>query len=222
MPRISRGIFPHCPYHVLNRGNAQQNIFNNDSDYQAFIHLMAKAKKRHPIQILAFCLMPNHFHMCVTTAHADEISRFMQWLMTSHVRRVHTMRKTSGHIWQGRFKSFPIQGDTHLLTVIRYLEANPIRAKLVDQAKHWPWSSFLFRKNPQKLAIVDRPPVPLPENWDAYVNSPIPSQELETIRLSIQRRSPLGDNHWIKEIALKFGLLSTINPRGRPPQSLQK
>ena len=219
MPRISRGICPDCAYHILNRGNARQEIFHNDLDYQALIRLISKAKRRHPIQILAFCLMPNHFHMCVTTAYAANISQFMQWLLTSHVRGEHAIHKTSGHIWQGRFKSFPIQNDIHLLTVIRYIEANPIRAQLVRLAKHWPWSSFFFRQTPQNLEIVDAPPVPLPENWDAYVNSSLSLQELEAIRLSIQRQSPFGEKHWVEEIVHKFGLLSTINPRGRPPRT---
>ena len=222
MPRISRGIFPHYPYHILNRGNARQKVFYNDSDYQAFIHLLAKAKKRHPLQILAFCLMPNHFHMCVITAQVDGISRFMQWLLTSHVRRVHAIHKTSGHIWQGRFKSFPIQIDTHLLKVMRYIEANPMRAKLVRPSQDWPWSSFSFRKNPQNLNIVDKPPVPLPENWKTCLNSSLPLPELQTIRQSIRRQSPLGEKLWTERIALKFGLLSTIHPRGRPPKTPKK
>ena len=222
MPRIRRGIFPHCPFHILNRGNARQKIFHNDSDYQDFIHLIAKAKKRHPLQILAFCLMPNHFHMCVSTAHGPNISQFMQWLLTAHVRRVHSLKKTSGHIWQGRFKSFSIQSDTHLLTVLRYIEANPVRARLVTFARQWPWSSFVFRQNPRGLGIVDHSPVPLPENWEDYVNSSLSMRELEAIRLSIGRQSPLGELHWVEEIVRRFGLWSTINPRGRPRKISKK
>lgn len=216
MPRIQRGLFPHYPYHILNRGNAKQKIFHNHSDYQYFMELLAQAKKRYPLKILAFCLMPNHFHLCVTAEHPKNISQFMQWLLTSHVRRVHTFHKTSGHIWQGRFKSFLIQKDSHLLTVLRYIEANPVRAKLVSDAKYWPWSSFLFREEPQSLDLLDESPIPLPPHWNTYVNSSGSPQELEMIRASLKRHSPLGDIEWVEEIALKLGLLSTINPRGRP------
>ncbi len=222
MPRIYRGIFPHCPFHVLNRGNARQKIFHNDSDYQSFMQLISKAKKRHPVKIYAFCLMPNHFHICMSTDQASNISQMMQWLLTSHVRRAHSLNKTSGHLWQGRFKSFSIQCDTHLLTVLRYIEANPVRAKLVASARQWPWSSFAFRENPRGLGILDPSPVPLPEHWEDYVNSSLPIKELEAIRHSVGRQSPLGEIHWVEEIARRFGLWSTLNPRGRPRKSSKK
>lgn len=137
MPRIARGLVDGFVYHVLNRGNGGQKVFHKDQDYEAFIDLMKKAKARYAIKIFAYCLMPNHFHMVVVPIQAEELNKGMQWLMTSHVRRYHRRYGTSGHIWQGRFKSFIIQEDNHLLTVLRYVEGNPVRAGLVNSATDW-------------------------------------------------------------------------------------
>jgi putative transposase len=116
MPRIPRGQAAGYVYHIINRGNGRSEIFHKSQDYQAFLDLLAAAKKRQPVKVLAFCLMPNHFHLVLEPAHTTALSKFMQWLLTSHVRRYHRHYRSSGHIWQGRFKSFPIQRDEHLLT----------------------------------------------------------------------------------------------------------
>ena len=140
MPRTARASIGRICYHVLNRGNARQDVFHEDDDHLRFIELIQEACERVPMRVLAWCLMSNHFHL-VVWPHADgELSRWMQWLLTSHVRRYHSRYHSSGHVWQGRFNAFPIQQDQHLLTVIRYVERNPLRAGLVGRAEQWPWS----------------------------------------------------------------------------------
>ena len=120
MPRTARAsVGDHC-YHVINRGNARAEIFHADGDYQAFLDLLRHASQRISMCILAYCLMPNHFHLALWPYHDGDLSRWMQWLLTAHVRRYHTDHDSSGHIWQGRFKAFPIERDNHLLTVLRY------------------------------------------------------------------------------------------------------
>lgn len=106
----------------------------------AFLRLLAEAGERVPIRLLAYCLMPNHFHLVLWPREDEELSRYMQWLMTSHVRRHHRHYGTNGHIWQGRFKAFPIEQDEHLLAVLRYVERNPVRAKSlpIRKARRWP------------------------------------------------------------------------------------
>ncbi|BFU92124.1 MAG: hypothetical protein NTAFB01_33110 [Nitrospira sp.] len=127
MPRIPRGSSAGYAYHVLNRGNGGATVFHKDADYAAFLDLLGTAKVRHPIKIFGFCLMPNHFHLVIAPKIGDGLSPFMQWWLTSHVRRYHRHYRSHGHVWQGRFKSFPIQQDGHLLTVL----LNPVRANLV-------------------------------------------------------------------------------------------
>jgi putative transposase len=216
MPRVVRGLADSLIYHVLNRGNGRQKVFHKDRDYEAFINLMKQAKERHSVKIFAYCLMPNHFHMVMMPDKGKELSRWMQWLMTSHVRRYHRHYGSSGHIWQGRFKSFIIQKDEHLLMVLRYAEGNPVRARLVNSAKEWLWSSHRDRICRGKNSLVDDVPIELPANWDRYVDEPLAEKELEMLQQSVNRQSPYGQTEWQIKITKELGLESTIRARGRP------
>jgi REP-associated tyrosine transposase len=131
MPRIPRSDLQGTIFHVLNRGNARATVFHKDADYRAFINLLRIAKQRVPVKLYAFCILSNHFHAVVESGDVNTLSRFMHRWLNTHVRRYHRHYGTSGHIWQGRFKSFPIQCDEHFLTVARYVLRNPVRAMLV-------------------------------------------------------------------------------------------
>ena len=137
MPRTARASVGQYCYHVINRGNGRGQVFHADGDFHAFIALLDDACRRLPMRVLAYCLMPNHFHLALWPYGDGDLSRWMQWLLTAHVRRYHRWYESSGHVWQGRFKAFPIEQDEHLLTVLRYIEQNPIRAKLVTRAEDW-------------------------------------------------------------------------------------
>jgi putative transposase len=203
-------------YHVLNRGNARGQVFHKPDDYAAFIRLLPLGTERLPMRILGFCLMPNHFHL-VLRPHGDgDLGRFMQWLLTCHVRRYHRHYDSSGHVWQGRFKAFPIQQDEHLLGVLRYAERNPLRANLVRSAPDWNWSSLRERLSAQPSELLHRGPVTLPRNWPALVNRPQTAAELAALRHSIVRGTPFGSERWTKRTANRLGLESTLRPRGRP------
>jgi REP element-mobilizing transposase RayT len=141
MPRIARGLVNEGIYHVVNRGNGRQEVFHKEKDYEAFVGLIQEARNRWPVKALAYCIMPNHFHMALVPERGGQLSPWMQWLMTSHVRRYHRYYGSSGHMWQGRYKSFIVQNDNHLLMVLRYIEGNPVRAAMVKSAKDWAWSS---------------------------------------------------------------------------------
>lgn len=216
MPRISRGLIDGSVYHVINRGNAGHVVFQKDADYRAFIEIMKEAKIRYAVKLFAYCLMPTHFHMVLMPRQAGDLSRWMQWLMTSHVRRYHRHYGTTGHIWQGRYKSFLIQLDSHLIVVLRYVESNPLRAGLVHSAKDWPWSSCLESVGTRPRFLVDEVPVELPKDWSEYVDEPMGGKELERVRQSVNRQSPYGNPLWEIEVTKEFGLESTIRPRGRP------
>ncbi|MGB7055572.1 MAG: transposase [bacterium] len=216
MPRVARGLVDGFTYHVLNRGNGKQIVFHKDKDYAAFVTLMQEATIRIPISLYAYCLMPNHFHMVVMPHGGETLSVWMQWLMTSHVRRYHGHYGTSGHIWQGRFKSFIVKQDDHLLNVLRYVEANPVRAGMVTSAKNWQWSSHRLRIEGIQSSLLSALPVELPDNWVSLVNESFTQKDLEMLRKSVGRQTPYGDLLWQAEICGKLGLESTIRPRGRP------
>lgn len=216
MPRVERGLVDGSCYHILNRGNGKQKIFHKDQDYEAFIELMKKAKERHPIRLLGYCLMPNHFHIVVMCIKSKELSRHMQWLMTSHVRRYHAHYKSSGHVWQGRFKSFIVQKDIHLLTLLRYVERNPVRTGLVKSTKEWGWSSQREAVDRSSSLLLDELPIELPPQWEKYVDEPLTDYEINMIRQSVNRGCPYGEKSWQQEICKQLRLESTLRPRGRP------
>lgn len=222
MPRINRGLNNGLIYHVLNRGNGKQEIFHDRSDYSAFLKLMKEAKGKFSVEILAYCLMPNHFHMLIMPSEANELSKYMQWLLTSHVRRYHKHYGTTGHIWQGRFKSFIIQKNDYLLTVLRYIERNPVRADLVKSAKDWKWSSHAGSLRGERRLLADEFPIDLPRDWTQYVDNPLTLRELTKLRKSTNRGTPYGAPSWQIEVSEKLGLVSTLKPRGRPPKNIAK
>ena len=220
MPRTARASAGDVCYHVLNRGNGRQRIFHRDEDYAAFLDLLATACARRPLRVLGLCLMPNHFHLLLWP-HADgDLSRWMQWLLTAHVRRYHGRRGTSGHVWQGRFKAFPIAPDEHFLTVLRYVERNPRRAGLVRRAEEWPWSSLALRARRSRLLAAL--PVDLPRNWTERVNRPETEAELAAVRQSVVRGAPFGSPAWSVRTAVTLGLEAALRPRGRPRKEPEK
>ena len=212
-PRSSQGGY--C-YHVLNRGNARKTVFFKDGDYVAFIKLLKEAGERTPMRLLAYCLMPNHFHL-VLWPHSDgDLSDYMGWLMTAHVRRYHQHYHSGGHIWQGRFRDFPIQEDDHLLTVLRYVERNALRANLVERAEHGRWSSVgpVWEGAPS----LAPGPVRRPTDWLTFVNEPQTDKEVECLRECTRRRRPFGAVSWQKQTAARLGLEASLRPARSTPE----
>ena len=216
MPRIPRGQLAGHAYHILNRGNGGAVVFHKERDYTAFLDLLAMAKRKFPVQVFGFCLMPNHFHLVLQPATGEALSPFTQWWMTSHVRRYHRHYRSSGHIWQGRFKSFPIQQDDHLLTVLRYVLRNPVRAQLVASARQWLWSSL------QHPTLIDLSPVSLPHDWLRWIDEPLFEPELTRLRTCLTRQSPYGATEWQAHFAKMTGIHTTVRPRGRPRKTPEK
>jgi len=218
MPRVARGLADGLIYHIINRGNGSQEVFHKDQDYQVFVELLKEAMQRFCVRLYAYCLMPNHFHLLVAPESADDLSKLMQWFMTSHVRRYHRHYGTNGHIWQGRFKSFIVQDDSHLLTVVRYIEGNAVRAGLAPSATQWKWSSHSERVG-DASEILSCLPITLPDDWTKYVDESQTDRELEKLRRSVNRQTPYGGEEWQIRISNNLGLRSTMNPRGRPKKA---
>ena len=185
MPRAARRDLTSRVLHVLNRGNDRATVFHKDGDYAAFLRCFAAAKSCHPVKTFALCLMPNHFHLILETDGPSTLAAFMQRWMTAHVRRYHAHYHSSGHLWQGRFKSFPITDDDHFRTVWRYVLQNPVRAGLVSRARDWRWSSLNFRE------LVDPPPMPQSADFHAWLTDPLPSEKVDALRALINQPSLL-------------------------------
>jgi len=217
MPRFARPIPGAVCAHVVTRGNGRATVLHSDADFLSFTDLMKSAQERVALEIFAWCLMPNHVHLVVRPKDNGDLARWMHWLLTSHVQRHRTRYKTTGRIWQGRYKAFPIQEDRHLLTVLRYVERNPVRATLVAHAAEWRWSSAAERAAlDDRTSLLAPSPLPLPSPWLEWVDAPLTAAELASIRRCVKRDRPLGDESWTRDIAGRLDLLGTLRPRGRP------
>ena len=218
MPRTARASAGGLCYHVLNRGNAGNEVFHEAGDYAEYMQLLQEATDVRKVRLLAYCLLPNHFHMVLWPRKDGDLSRWMQWLTTSHVRRYHRQHQSSGHIWEGRFRAFPVQPDEHLLTVLRYVEQNPLRLKelKVRKAEKWPWSSVGKGVAGLEPPTIEPGPAARGRDWLRSVQQPLSAEELALVRHSVVRGTPFGDPKWLQRIVAKLGLESTVRPRGRP------
>jgi len=220
MPRLARNCPGGLVYHVLNRANGRLRLFKKDDDFLAFERVLVEAHRRTPIRILDWCLMSNHWHLVLWPRRDGELTAFMRWLTLTHTHRWKQAHAAvgHGHLYQGRFKSFPIEQDEHLLMVLRYVERNPLRAKLVKRAERWRWGSCHVRQNRghDLFPLLSSWPLPLPSRWLATVNLPADPAEDKLMTESIARNRPVGSESWVRRTAKALGLEQSLRPRGRP------
>ena len=220
MPRTARRAPADVVLHVLNRGNARLQIVDEAADCRAFPRVRADTLAHVPMRLVASGLMPNHWPLVLWLRAEGQLGEFMRRVTTTHARRWHVPRQSvgAGHLYHGTYTSFPIQPDAHLLTVCRYVERNPLRAKLVERAEEWHWSSLWRRiQGDAKLtAWLSDWPMERPRNWVARVNQRETAAELEGLRDSVSRGRPYGTATWRRRVAAQLGLEATVRARGRP------
>ena len=216
MPRTARSLVAKGHYHVINRGNNRATIFHDARDYEAFTALMEQGRAKVGLTVLAACVMPNHFHAVVAQQGPTDISRWMHWLLTTHTHRHHLRYDTCGRLWQGRFKAFPIELDGHLLTVMRYVERNALRAGLVGRAQEWRWGSLAWRQPGSACRLLRLADFNLPADWAEWVNAPQTPDELEAIRACVNRQRPYGGEPWVRDQSALSPGRTTGRPKGRP------
>jgi putative transposase len=207
-------------YHVLNRSNRRTTIFHKEADYEAFERIAVEAIDRGDIQLFAYCLMPNHWHMVLSPVADGGMARFCQWLTLTHTQRynVHYEITGQGHLYQGRYKSFPVQGDEHFLTVCRYVERNAYTAELCPSPDAWRWSSLYRWKHGAATDKTFLAPWPIPRraDWCDWVAEPLSDRELKRLHWSVRRGAPFGDKAWSESVARRYKLEMTMRPLGRP------
>ena len=224
MPRQPRSAPGGLIYHVMNRSNARARLFETDADYQSFERALEEAAARVPgVRVLGYCVMPDHWHAVLWPRREGELSSFMRWLTLTHVQRHHAAHRTAGtgHLYQGRFKSFPVEPRAEALSaVLRFVESNALRDRLVRRAEDWRWSSLWrrVRGEPGEAALLAPWPVERPRGWAAVVNRPQPPAEFEAVRRSVVRSRPYGSDPWVLRTADRLDLQWTLRPRGRPPK----
>jgi len=207
-------------YHVLNRANARSKIFSSKEEYQDFENILFEAVEKFKMRLISYVLMPNHFHLVLYPEYEGEIKKFMHWLTLTHTQRWHAKTNTVGygHLYQGRYKSFIVENNEYLWTLLVYVERNPIRAKLVKSLKDWKWSSYYKRLNgiPSQKKLLATDSIIWPGNYEKLLTTSEKLEEIKTIRNSVNRGRPYGSDGWTNKILKKFGLEITERKRGRP------
>jgi putative transposase len=217
MPRISRIVLPGVPHHITHRGNRRQGIFCSDKDRKRYLYWLAKYSSEYKLDILAYCLMPNHIHIIGIPRTLDSIAQVMHIVNTRHTQSVNTEQGWSGHLFQGRYYSTPLD-ETHLWYGIRYVEQNPVRAGLCCHPVDYRWSSATYHCGIRKSAVVASETgfETALEGWFDIL-SEIPEAEIiDTIRHRTQTGIPCGNDEFLEKISIITGQDLQDRPRGRP------
>ncbi|QQR65357.1 transposase [Candidatus Kaiserbacteria bacterium] len=220
MPRCARVDVGGEVYHVLNRANGRLKMFETDADYLLFEEILNEVKELIDMRILAYTLMPNHWHIALYPRNDGDLGTFMHRLTNAHTRKVHAKTNTngSGHLYQGRYKSFLVESDNYLLTLIKYIERNPVRSNIVQYPSEWRWGSA-WRRGKGTLnqqALLAPLPVPFPTNYHTWINELDAEVDLIDIRNAITRGVPYGGESWVDKMIDIHELHSTVQAIGRP------
>lgn len=220
MPRTARAAPGGFVYHVLNRGVGRMRLFDKARDYEAFEETLAETLAKVPLRVCGYCVMPNHWHFVVWPEADDQLALFFQRLTVTHATRwVRAKRRLGyGHVYQGRFKSFPVETDEHFYQVLRYVERHALRAGLVRRAVDWRWGSLWIRERggAEQKAWLSGWPVARPRRWRERVNAAQTDAELGALRRSVQRGAPYGSASWTATTAAALKLDATLRAPGRP------
>jgi len=224
MGRYARINYPDLTYHIINRGNNREAIFIEEEDYKHYLNTIQRYKKKYGFKLFAYCLMTNHIHLLIKVTERGGISRIMQSITVAHTRYYNYKYRRCGHVWQGRFMSPIVSEDDHLLTVMRYIEQNPLRAKMVNRVEEYRWSSYRLNIRRKESKIIDREDCVvfkgLGENLfsriDEYkrrMRKDIEKKQLDKIWATTRK----GGNYISKQFEEQFAkLMPNRRKRGRP------
>ena len=200
MGRPPRVDFSGGLYHALNRGNAKNPIFFKEEDYAAFERIVVEGLAKFPVDLFAYQWMNNHWHMVLSPRDDGGMGAFLGWVTLTHTQRYHAHHGTTGwgHVYQGRFKSFPIQDDDHFLVVCRYVERNALTAGMVNRAEDYRWGSLHNWFGSDSRINLSPWPVRRFPNWVARVNAALTDKELDALKRCENRGTPFGNNDWVQ------------------------
>jgi putative transposase len=222
MPRRLRKTLQGTVFHVMNRAVRRNVLFECPRDYDAFVDIVVQGLRQSNVKIIAYCLMPNHWHFVVICERIAHLSKWMHWVESTHANRwngAHGTRGT-GAVYQDRFKAVPVQKNRSVVRVCRYVERNALRSGLVGSSELWRWSSLYATCNNCVVIPLDEWPIPRPDNWREVVNLPETPAEFDDLRRMIRRNQPIGSPAWQEAVAPFIG--QSMRGKGRPKTAQRK
>jgi putative transposase len=225
MPRMARVVLPHYPHHVIQRGHNRQVIFAAPHDYERYLETLREFKGRYGVAVHAYCLMTNHVHLLLEPREADGLGKLMRRLAGRQTRYHNRLEGRTGTLWEGRYKSSPVQSDEYLLACCRYIELNPVRAQIASEPQDYPWSSCRYRLGFGSCDWLDLDPAYLAlgtcdverrGRYSEFLRDPIPSGESDLIRESAHRGQLTGTDRFTREVAGILGRRVERRGPGRP------
>lgn len=223
---MARVVCPRVPQHVTQRGNRREDVFFTDADRKAYLKWLAEYAAKHQVDVLAYCLMSNHVHLVVVPAGEEALQRVLKPLHMRYAQRINRRKGWKGHLWQGRYFSSALDDD-YLWAAIRYVERNPVRAKLVPKAEHYAWSSAAGHCGIKEDSVLCSTPDWRRQfesigDWSAWIAAGDESSQLETLRRNADKGLPCGSEKFILRLEKLVGRELAFRPRGRPRKRAEK
>lgn len=205
MPRMARLVVPGYPHHITQRGSRRQRTFFNDSDYRAYLGLIRDRQGAAGVDIWAYCLMPNHVHLVAVPGQAESLAKLLRDVHHRHAKRVNAANGWRGHLWQERFHS-TVMDEPHLLAAVRYVELNPVRSGLCQQAAEWPWSSVHAHLRGDGDGIVNvQPMLGRVPDWTSYLSCSDSPEMVDALRSLSTTGRPAGSEEFVDELERQMG-----------------
>lgn len=220
MPRIARVVAIGYPHHITQRGNYFQNIFSDDTDREKYLSLIKAESKQYALKVLAYCLMSNHVHFITVPEREDSMGKVFKYANMKYSQYYNSKMKVRGHLFQGRFFS-SVMDERHTIACARYVERNPVRAKMVKEPWDWKWSSAMVHCGIEEqdglgvrdlFEYIDE----WRDNWREFIRGSDNPEEIKEIREQTRKGRPLGGYDFVKKLEMKLDRFLTLKPGGRP------
>jgi putative transposase len=226
MPRLARPVFPGVPHHITQRGNRREEVFFSDEDRAAYLGWLDEYCAKHKVSVLAYCLMTNHIHVVAVPEREDALEKVFRPLHTRYAQRINRAKRWRGHLWQGRFFSSALD-ETYLWAAIRYVERNPVRARIVRRAENYQWSSAAAHCGLKQDAVLtnDREwlgRIKSVGDWSKWLAEGDLPEQLKVLRRHVERGLPCGAEGFIRRLERRAGQMLRLRARGRPKKVEQK
>ena len=215
MARIARIVIPGCPHHVTQRGNRRQKTFFRESDYQLYVYLMSEFCRKAKTEVWAYCLMPNHVHFVMVPRTENGLRDAIGEAHRRYTIKINSRKNWRGHLWQERFRSFPMD-ESYLLATVRYIELNPVSAKLCAKPELWPWSSASAHLSGiDDILVRTKPMLNRVSDWSEYLQQPNDPQKITDLRIHSNTGRPLGSESFVARLSQIVGCDIRPKKRGR-------